>query len=93
MAEQSNKEGWPAERFLSVVMEHELAERETRRLERHRIESQLLPGKMLLNFDFTSVPTVIAGSIRVAGFAAMMVVGGKVDMLLLTKKTGRACLF
>jgi len=58
LAEQSNKEGWPAERFLTAVMEHELAERETRRLERHRLESQLLPGKLLSNFDFTTVPTV-----------------------------------
>jgi len=33
LAEQSNKEGWPAERFLVTVMEHELAERDTRRLE------------------------------------------------------------
>ncbi len=58
LAEQSNKEGWPAERFLAAVMEHELAERETRRLERHRMESQILPGKLLSNFDFTAVPSV-----------------------------------
>jgi len=58
LAEQSNKEGWPAERFLTTVMEHELAERELRRLERHRLESQLLPGKLLSNFDFTAVPSV-----------------------------------
>ncbi|MDB5770090.1 MAG: hypothetical protein JWM42_464 [Burkholderia sp.] len=58
LAEQSNKEGWPAERFLAAVMEHELAERETRRLDRHRLESQLPSGKLLSNFDFTTVPTV-----------------------------------
>lgn len=58
LAEQSNKEGWPAEHFLAAVMEHELAERETRRLERHRLESQLLSGKLLSNFDFTMVPTI-----------------------------------
>ncbi len=58
LAAQSNKEGWPAERFLAAVMEHELAERETRRLERHRLESQLLPGKLLSSFNFTTVPTV-----------------------------------
>jgi DNA replication protein DnaC len=58
LADQSNKEGWPAERFLAAVMEHELAERETRRLERHRLEFQLLPGKLLSSFDFTTVPTV-----------------------------------
>jgi len=51
LAEQSNKEGWPAEHFLAAVMEHELAERETRRLERHRLESQLLSGKLLSNFE------------------------------------------
>lgn len=58
LAEQSNKEGWPAERFLAAVMEHELAERETRRLERHRAESQLLAGKLLSSFDFGAVPSV-----------------------------------
>ena len=58
LAQQSDKEGWPAERFLAAVMEHELAERETRRLERHRVESQLLPGNLLSNFDFTTVPTI-----------------------------------
>lgn len=58
LAGQSNKEGWPAERFLTAVMEHELAERETRRLDRHRVESMLLPGKLLSNFDFTAVPSV-----------------------------------
>jgi DNA replication protein DnaC len=39
-------------------MEHELAERETRRLARHRAESQLLPDKLLSSFDFGCVPTV-----------------------------------
>ena len=58
LAEQSNKESWPAERFLATVMEHELIERETRRLDRHRLESQLLPGKLLSTFDFNAVPTV-----------------------------------
>lgn len=58
LAEQSNKEGWPAERYLAAVMEHELAERETRRLERHRLEAQLLPDKLLSTFDFTAVPSV-----------------------------------
>ena len=58
LAGQSNKEGWTAERFLTALMEHELAERETRRLERHRAESQLPPDKLLSNFDFTTVPHV-----------------------------------
>jgi len=58
LAGQSNKEGWTAERFLTALMEHELAERETRRLERHRAESQMPLDKLLSNFDFTAVPHV-----------------------------------
>ena len=30
-AEQADKEGWPAARFLSAITEHELAEREDRK--------------------------------------------------------------
>jgi hypothetical protein len=58
LAEQSNKEGWTAERFLSVLLDHEMGERETRRLVRIRAESQLPPGKTLDTFDFATVHTV-----------------------------------
>ena len=58
LAEQSNREGWPAERFLSVLLSHEMAERETRRLARARADSQLPSGKTLDQFDFSAVPTV-----------------------------------
>lgn len=39
LAERANKEGWPAARFLAALAELELAERETRRIRRHLIES------------------------------------------------------
>jgi DNA replication protein DnaC len=58
VAQTANREGWPAERFLSTVLEMELAEREIRRIERHRNESQLPPGKLCSNFDFAAVPSV-----------------------------------
>lgn len=58
LAEQSNREGWPAERFLGALLEHEMTERETRRLARARADSQLPPGKSLSEFDFAAVPTV-----------------------------------
>ena len=57
-AEQANKDGWPAARFLQVIAEHELAERDRRRIERHLSEARLLPGKTLDNFDFDAVPMV-----------------------------------
>ena len=58
LAEQSNREGWPAQRFLSVLLGHEMAERETRRLARARADSQLPPGKSLSQFDFSAVSTI-----------------------------------
>ena len=58
VAESANHEGWPAERFLSTLLEMEMAERELRRIERHRSASQLPPGKLASNFDFAAVPSV-----------------------------------
>jgi len=55
-AQRSDKEGWPAGRFLSGLLEHELAERAKRRIERHRVESQLDATKTLASFEFAEVP-------------------------------------
>ena len=55
-AQRSDKEGWPAGRFLSALLEHELAERAKRRIERHRDESQLDTTKTLASFEFAEVP-------------------------------------
>jgi DNA replication protein DnaC len=57
-AERSDKEGWTAARFLAAIAEHELAERDRRRVERHLGEAKLLPGKTLENFDFDAVPMI-----------------------------------
>jgi hypothetical protein len=58
IAARSDKEGWPAARFLSVLAEMELAERIKRRMERHMAESRLPPGKTLDSFDFSVVPMI-----------------------------------
>lgn len=58
IAAQSDREGWRAEKLLSVLLEHELTERESRRLARHRLESNLAADKTLANFDFKQVPTL-----------------------------------
>ena len=57
-AEQADREGWPAARFLSTIAEHELAERVHRRIERHLAEAHLPPGKTLDSFAFDAVPMV-----------------------------------
>ena len=58
LAEQSDKEGWPAARFLAALAEHEMADRGRRRIERHLAEARLPAGKTLATFDFDSVPMV-----------------------------------
>src|SRR5229473_3274443 len=58
LAEQSDKEGWPAARFLAVLAEHEMADRGRRRFERHLTEARLPAGKTLATFDFEAVPVV-----------------------------------
>ena len=57
-AERSDKEGWPAARLLMALAEHEIAERDRRRIECHLGEAKLLPGKTLDNFDFDTVPMI-----------------------------------
>ncbi len=58
LAAQSDKEGWPAARFLAALAEHEVADRSRRRIERHMAEARLPAGKTLATFDFDSVPTI-----------------------------------
>ena len=58
LAERSDKEGWPAARFLAALAEHEIADRGRRRIERHLAEARLPVGKTLASFDFAAVPMV-----------------------------------
>src|SRR3546814_17307461 len=55
-ADRSDKEGWPAARFLSTITEHEIAERGRCRMEQHLEEAKLLPGQEPDTFDFAAEP-------------------------------------
>ena len=55
---QSDTEGWTAHLLLEALLEHEINEREARRIDRHRNESNLSPDKRLSSFDFAAVPSV-----------------------------------
>ena len=58
LVDQADKEGWPSSRLLRALFEHEVAERDVRRIERHTSQAKLLPGKTLNSFDFSAVPTL-----------------------------------
>ena len=46
-ADRADKEGWPGARLIAALAEHEVAERDRRRIERHLSEARLPPGKTL----------------------------------------------
>ena len=56
MAQRSDREGWPAARFLSTLTEIEIAERARRRIERNMADARLPPDTTLDGFDFAHVP-------------------------------------
>ena len=58
LAQRADKEGWPAARFLAALAEHEIAERDRRRIERHLSDARLPPGKTLDSFAFDAVPMI-----------------------------------
>lgn len=66
---QSDREGWPGHRLLEALLEYELAEREARRIDRHRTESCLSPDKRLSGFDFAAVPSVSKAQVTALGDA------------------------
>lgn len=55
-AARADKEGWPGARLIAALAEHEVAERDRRRIERHLSEARLPPGKTLDSFAFDAVP-------------------------------------
>ncbi len=57
-ADRADKEGWPGSRLIAALAEHEVAERDRRRIERHLSEARLPPGKTLDSFAFDAVPMI-----------------------------------
>jgi len=58
LRERSDREGWPAARYLATLLEHELAERYQRRIQRHLQDAHLPAGKSFATFDFAAVPMI-----------------------------------
>jgi DNA replication protein DnaC len=67
LAEEADKEGWPAARFLAALTELEIADRGRRRIERHLAEARLPVGKTLDAFDFAAVPMISKAQVMALG--------------------------
>jgi DNA replication protein DnaC len=85
IAEQSDKEGWPAARFLAVLTETEMVDRARRRIARHLADADLPEGKTIESFEFGLVPMVskaqvmalIAGDSWLKAGANLLLFGGQ----------------
>jgi DNA replication protein DnaC len=55
---RADQEGWPGVRLIAALAEHEVAERDRPRIERHLGEARLPPGKTFDSFVFDAVPMI-----------------------------------
>jgi len=79
LADQADKEGWPAARFLAALTELEIAERARRRFERNLAESQLPKDKTFSTFNFERVPMISKAQVMaLASSDAWLEQGGNV---------------
>jgi DNA replication protein DnaC len=79
LAEEADKEGWPAARFLAALAELEIAERARRRYERNLAESQLPKDKTFATFNFERVPMISKAQVMaLAASEAWLEQGGNV---------------
>ena len=79
LAEEADKEGWPAARLLAALTELEIAERARRRYERNLAESQLPKGKTFSSFNFERVPMISKAQVMaLAASDAWLEQGGNV---------------
>jgi len=58
ITDTADRDGWPAARVLATLLELEVAERASRRIQRHRDQSELPAGKTFATFDFAAAPGV-----------------------------------
>ena len=64
LLQQAQQRGRHHAQYLARLCEQELAERYSRRIDRHTKESKLPVGKTLATYDFKQLPTQQAGQIE-----------------------------
>lgn len=82
--------GWTPMRYLKVLCEYELEDRENRRFKRRMLEAKLLPGKTLETFDFSSVPSLNKSQITGLGSGDFWIKEGKNILLFGPSGSGKS---
>src|SRR3546814_6072123 len=58
LTDTADRDGWPAANLLASLLEIEMADRSSRRIQRHRDQSGLPAGKPFATFDFDAAPGI-----------------------------------
>lgn len=58
------EEGWSPSRYLTLLCEYELSDRNNRKLKRRMAEARFPKGKSLETFDFAALPSVNKSQIK-----------------------------
>ena len=58
LTDTADRDGWPAANLLASLLEIEMADRSSRRIQRHRDQSGLPAGKTFATFDFDAAPGI-----------------------------------
>jgi DNA replication protein DnaC len=64
IAEEAESKGWPGPKYPSNLCEHEVADRDRRRLDRYMTEAQLPKGKSLESYDFSNIGGISKAKIQ-----------------------------
>jgi DNA replication protein DnaC len=64
LLDEAERNAWDGGRYLALLCEQELAERDSRRIARYTTESRLPVGKSLASFDFSQVPGLAQAQIE-----------------------------
>jgi DNA replication protein DnaC len=67
LALQAEGKGWSGPQYLSSLCEHEVADRDRRRLERYRSAAQLPKSKTLESYDFNAISGVCKNKVIALG--------------------------
>ena len=86
ITDAANRESWPAQKTLATLLEIEVAERASRRIQRHRDQSETPVGKTFASFDFTAAPKLNKPHLLALGAGGDWIKNG--DNLLLFGQSG-----
>lgn len=89
VAEEAEKKGFSGPKYLSILCEHEMADRDRRRLGRRMAEAQLPKGKTLESFDFSEINGITKAQVQGVASGDMWIKEGMNVLFFGSSGTGK----